>query len=233
MSATIRVLGCVGLLIITVSCTDVGVVTNPSAAPLTTSIAPAPPPDGDPGPQWPTAIHSLTGSLSIPGISEYLPDNDATASATMTYDAYHARLSGQVNITGSAANHWEFFPQETHRFFGFFNQTTSARWNFYLAEQCGNTVELNVLGEVWWMYSGGWSLDQRDRQARTVKNQSECGERVPVSTGGGGGGGGGKPGTGYTCYTYTVDHYWYYPATGHYEYRYTTEVSSWCESNAS
>jgi hypothetical protein len=147
----------------------------------------------------------------------------------MTYDSYHARLSGSVNITGSAPGSWEFAPQEKHQFFAYFNQSFGTQWNFHMSEHCGNTVELNVSGNVWWNYVGGWRIDEHDRQARTKKNQSECGERLPVSTGGGGGG---KPNTGYTCYTYTVDHYWYYPDLGYYEYRYTTE-ESWCESNAS
>jgi hypothetical protein len=46
-------------------------------------------------------------------------------------------------------------------------------------------------------------------------------------TGGGGGGGGTTP---ITCYTVTVDHYWYYPDTDSYEYRYS-ETSTWCESS--
>jgi hypothetical protein len=46
--------------------------------------------------------------------------------------------------------------------------------------------------------------------------------------GGGGGGPGGETPPTYRCYTFTVDHYWYYPETGRIEYRYTTETS-WCE----
>ena len=33
------------------------------------------------------------------------------------------------------------------------------------------------------------------------------------------------------CYTLEIDHYWYYPATGKVEYRYT-ETRTWCESTA-
>ena len=47
---------------------------------------------------------------------------------------------------------------------------------------------------------------------------------------GGGGPGGEIPPT-YRCYTFTVDHYWYYPETGRVEYRYTTETT-WCEQSA-
>ena len=39
-----------------------------------------------------------------------------------------------------------------------------------------------------------------------------------------GGGGGGM----LTCYTETVDHYWYYPDTGAIVYRYTSQYQ-WCE----
>lgn len=48
-------------------------------------------------------------------------------------------------------------------------------------------------------------------------------------TGGGGGGGGGT--TTLTCYTMTVDHYWYYPDTDTYEYRFS-ETSTWCEESS-
>lgn len=49
--------------------------------------------------------------------------------------------------------------------------------------------------------------------------------------GGGGGGPGGEIPSTYRCYTFTVDHYWYYPETGAVEYRYTTETT-WCEQAA-
>ncbi len=45
----------------------------------------------------------------------------------------------------------------------------------------------------------------------------------------GGGGGGGT--TTIRCYTMTIDHYWYYPGTGTYEYRYS-EDTTWCEESS-
>jgi hypothetical protein len=46
-----------------------------------------------------------------------------------------------------------------------------------------------------------------------------------------GGGGPGQGTTTVTCYTMIVDHYWYYPDTDTYEYRYS-ETSTWCEENS-
>jgi hypothetical protein len=48
---------------------------------------------------------------------------------------------------------------------------------------------------------------------------------------GGGGGGGGDGGSVWTCYTVTIEHYWYYPDTGQTEYRYTEE-QTYCEQTA-
>lgn len=48
---------------------------------------------------------------------------------------------------------------------------------------------------------------------------------------GGGGGGGGDGGSVWTCYTVTIEHYWYYPDTGQVEYRYTEE-QIYCEQSA-
>jgi hypothetical protein len=45
---------------------------------------------------------------------------------------------------------------------------------------------------------------------------------------GGGGGGGGT--TTLRCYTIQVEHYWYYPDTGEFEYRYT-DVQTYCEQS--
>jgi hypothetical protein len=41
----------------------------------------------------------------------------------------------------------------------------------------------------------------------------------------------GDGGTTYRCYTVTIHHYWYYPETNTYEYRYSEE-STWCEEVA-
>jgi hypothetical protein len=53
----------------------------------------------------------------------------------------------------------------------------------------------------------------------------------PDQCGGGSpGGGGGSGGGNMTCYTIATDHYWYYPDTGTYEYRYTS-YSTHCYIN--
>lgn len=52
---------------------------------------------------------------------------------------------------------------------------------------------------------------------------------TPLSTCSGGGGGG-DGGSVWTCYTVTIEHYWYYPDTGQIEYRYTEE-QTYCEQS--
>jgi hypothetical protein len=213
------------LLFVSSGCIDVGVVTRPSGSPLTTSIAPAPESEGgDPEPQWPTAIHRLDGDILMPWADEQYPAQ-AIVSGFMRYDSYHARISARANITGRNPQMYEFYPEERHQFWGFFDNAMNAQWEMYVGGPCGNVVELNLRGEVWWMYQGGWNIDSQDRTQPVSRRQPECPEPTP------GGGEGGKEGGGgtYRCYTYTVDHYWYYPDTGRYEYRGTTE-QSWCES---
>lgn len=57
-----------------------------------------------------------------------------------------------------------------------------------------------------------------------------AGDASPSSDCTGGGGGPGGETTPNTCYTITTDHYWYYPDTNTYEFRYSEE-STWCEEN--
>lgn len=214
-------------LLISAGCADMGVVTSPTALPSpTTSIQP----DGgtgDPEPRWPTEIHDLRADLIMPGPSEQYPA-EVIASGFMSYDSYHARLTGRANVTGPNTQSYEFYPEEQHHFFGFYGNGMHAQWRMFVGGPCGNVLELNLLGQVWWMYSGDWPIDQNERAARLTKRQADCPEETP-------GGGVKEPGTGtttYTCYTYTVDHYWYYPDTGTYEYRYSTE-ETWCEPSQS
>ena len=56
---------------------------------------------------------------------------------------------------------------------------------------------------------------------------------LPSTTCSGDGGGGGPAdgGSTWTCYTVTIEHYWYHPDTGQIEYRYT-EQYSYCEQIA-
>jgi hypothetical protein len=224
MSALLR-RGIAAVLFVTTACTDVAVVTNPMPAgpPLTTSIAPAPV-EGDPEPQWPTAIHELTGEMILPANDEQYPAR-AIVGGFMRYDSYHARLTAHATVTGENNQSYDFYPEERHQFWDFFNLGMQAQWNMYIGGPCGNVVELHLLGEVWWTYDSGWSIDRNERTKNETLRQANCPEEIP-------GGGVKDPGSDgfYRCYTYTVDHYWYYPDTGVYEYRYTTE-QTWCEYN--
>lgn len=220
MHARIRRMGAPVAVLAAAACTDAGVVTRPPVSPLTTSIAPAPG-QGDPGPQWPTAIHTLSGDILLPFEPDAYPAQ-GTVTAFMRYDSYHARLGARANITGPDPQSYEYYPEERHQFWGFFDNTLNAQWGMYVGGPCGNVIEANLRGEVWWIYQGGWSIDTNERTQTVARRQADCPESVP--------GGGAGPETGGTvrCYTYTVDHYWYYPDTGVYEYRYST-TKTWCE----
>lgn len=211
------------LLLTGTGCTDRGLVTTPrtSQPRHTTSITP----DGEMGdsePRWPTGIHALTGDVILPAPGQEYPA-EIIASGFMRYDSYHGRITGRANVTGPNSQAYDFYPQEQNTYERFHDVGMHAQWRMMIGGSCGNVVELNLLGEVWWMYAGGWVIDKNERTTRITERQAACPQEVP-------GGGVKEPvtGTNLTCYTYSVDHYWYYPDTGTYEYRYTTE-ETWCE----
>jgi hypothetical protein len=81
------------------------------------------------------------------------------------------------------------------------------------------------LGRLVVLCEGDWE-EEIEIQAYTTPSPttlSMCGGDGDDDGGGGGGGG-----SVWRCYTVTTDHYWYYPDTGDFEYRYT-ETSRYCE----
>jgi hypothetical protein len=73
---------------------------------------------------------------------------------------------------------------------------------------------------------GGEIVENRSTRFEERPWSPSCGGE---SGAGGGGGGAGGEGSMMRCYTVTVDHYWYHPDTGTYEYRYS-DTTSWCEA---
>jgi hypothetical protein len=67
---------------------------------------------------------------------------------------------------------------------------------------------------------GGGEVENRIPAAYRAEEVSR-----PTECGGSGGSGGGST---VVCYTIITDHYWYYPDTGDYEYRYSTS-ETYCE----
>lgn len=87
-------------------------------------------------------------------------------------------------------------------------------------DACSGTITGKAYGKIWNRFGGlDWA-----HKSDTDFSSASCPAPPPPS--GGGGGGGGGP---ITCYTLTIDHYWYYPDTGEYEYRYS-EYYTWCQS---
>jgi len=94
-----------------------------------------------------------------------------------------------------------------------------------LDKYCGFRLQAGTTHSAWKQIRFPILITWGQAQSQfTVANAT--GETCPPEGGGGGGGGGPS----YTCYTYAVDHYYYYPDTGEVEYRYT-DYYSWCQRN--
>lgn len=92
---------------------------------------------------------------------------------------------------------------------------------------CGGNIRGDVYGAVWnelpLLGFPQWGK-KSDQRSKTASCATPLTSSTRTSTGGGGSGSGGD----ITCYQLEIDHYWYYPDTGEFEYRYT-ETFTWCE----
>lgn len=82
-------------------------------------------------------------------------------------------------------------------------------WNQVIAP---NQVGRDAIGVAWWRWGDKERGSDDDARQDACAGESPGGNK-PVSNPGGGN---------MTCRTITTEHYWYYPDTGAYEYRYTT-----------
>jgi hypothetical protein len=206
------------------ACTDAGTLPKPhpsSSGPQMTDLYPGTDFDeGDPGEPRPVKIHETWGSISLPSEGSFF-SSEAIYTGTMRYDAYHARVSALATTTGPNPFHETFFPKENHTS-SFLNNGFLAQWKGHINGHCGNTVTLDLNFSAWWVFTGGWVINEQSKSSRHTVSQSAC------SSGGGGGGGGMEGGGILRCTTQLLDHYWYYPDTNTYEYRYTEEGNVSC-----
>jgi hypothetical protein len=114
-----------------------------------------------------------------------------------------------------------------------------ARWdNAEIQVHCWVYRAMYMIQRHYDVVAGSGSLvelcedDWERRDIEAYDDGSTVPGSTPLSTcGGDGGGGGGDEGSVWTCYTVTIEHYWYHPDTGQIEYRYTEE-QTYCEQSS-
>jgi hypothetical protein len=103
------------------------------------------------------------------------------------------------------------------------NRSHVASTNYYMGS-CGGNIQGTAYGKVWNEFPIWGSFLNWGAKSDTRQTSATCPTSSPSPSPGGGGGGGGG-----TCWTLTIDHYWYYPDTGEIEYWYS-ESYTWCEA---
>ena len=179
----------------------------------------------DPPTEWPVKINSVSVVATLPA---YAP-GDATISAEMNYDAYHASIEGSATVLGKD-NSTRTFPSITkHANLHFRNQTFRQSYTLPVLSACGNALEAQFKFRAWLVGPTGLgalgTLDSEERIRGDTDYQPEC---VPAPATGGGGSG--DPPGGGSCYTVRTDHYWYYLDNGEMQFRYSS-YDTYCESS--
>lgn len=195
-----------------------GALTDKNIPPDTAGDSPTYP--ADPEPQWPIRIHST----NIVGGLPYSYPGDIKVAGFMTYDAHHAEIKLNLNVTGPDAISRALGPVTKHSW-TFFGNAHSAAFTHYIRSPCGNAAFLDFTFRAWWIGPAGWVLDERIVPKGIRGVQESC----PIP-----GGGADPPGTGpgggvQRCYTLVTHHYEYDPNTGETRYLYTTEEDLGCE----
>lgn len=176
----------------------------------------------------------------------------SVSSSRMQYFGNCVKQNMDINVTGPTENSREAESEECAFW-------PDSRWHstygapLMAGGTCGHTVNLATthiaISKIfieWRGFSSSQVVQSAGRSAQQPACSCGSGDGPPkggeapmslVSPGGemaasttscaGGGGGGATP---ITCYTMTVDHYWYYPDTDTYEYRFS-ETTTWCESS--
>ena len=169
-----------------------------------------PPPEVPPEYQLPTFIHSIEPAAGW-------RDEYAWAQGIVTYTATNVSMTVKVTTnadeeTSDPKAHYQILPAP--------NQIIHDV-NTHMGA-CGGVIRASVFAEVWnelpFLKLAAWGKksDARTGYAdcpKTLKRES-----VTVFAGGT---------NDVTCYELDIDHYWYYPATGELDFRYT-ETLSWC-----
>ena len=181
----------------------------------------------------------------------YWDGNTAIASSVMRYFGNRAEESFSLSITGPSSASRTAESSSTAAIIPWDAEHTTP--GFGLAtpngKTCGHHAQLtsqhHAISTIWLTFRGFGEL-RVSQPGGNSRSQPECpcsgdgsagpGDEPILSvtpnftpsatcTDGGGGDGGG---TTYRCYTVRLDHYWYYPDTDTYEYRYSEEYS-YCE----
>lgn len=94
-------------------------------------------------------------------------------------------------------------------------------------EECQGTIKGIAYGRIWNVSYVKTTPTITGEQSKSSSTEYKCPEpRTPTTTQTTTPAGGSD---GKTCYTLEIDYYWYYPATGQKEYRFT-ESFFWCEN---
>lgn len=180
----------------------------------------------------------------------------ANSSSAMSFWGNCFRIELHITISGPTAVTRELEPTADCPSFLLTNHDVSTRgMELVVNGSCGHVANLSgrhhAYSRLFLEYRGLTQLEASASASRGAPQPDCCpagapkggetsysvsSDLLPVSSQaatctGDTGGGGGSSGPTMRCYTLTVDHYWYYPDTDTYEYRYS-ESTSWCEESS-
>jgi hypothetical protein len=205
---TILILG--GVLGAAVACSDTASPpTTPKAQSVSTTIASEEAPaEAPPELQVPTILYSVRASAGY-------ESNYAYAQSNVSYNATNALSQATVTMNGAS----ETGERSAADAFPWDRNITASALKY---APCVGTISAKAYGKIWMQFGGFTWAEHTDNDF----SSAEC-PAPPPSSGGGGGGGSGSSKT--SCYTLTIDYYWYYPDTGRYEW-FGRDQFSWCET---
>lgn len=157
----------------------------------------------------------------------------ATAEGVMTWRGNRGEQELTMTVRGTDGNIERKFTSAGGNGFPWSENTLRTPGQFLMQSPCGNILDANTRHTIWnqMRLPDGVSRDgvtlgevRWSTKEKTTFPLYDIGTRQPNCTTGGTGGP--KPisnegSTTYRCVTYTVEHYWYYPNSQSYEYRYT------------
>lgn len=185
----------------------------------------------------------------------YWEGDRAVASSAMYYYGNRAEETGQLVISGRSNAERDVSATSEHFWISNYLHQTPGAPLTAPAGACGHLANLSMAHKavskffIEWQgftstdvqVSGGHSARQPDctcgsgddgspdDDQHVTSISADAGPAASTSDCSGGGGPGGGV-TRSTCYTMTVDHYWYFPDTNTYEYRFSEEMT-WCEED--
>jgi hypothetical protein len=164
--------------------------------------------------QVPTTIHSLEPDVGW-------ADGRAWAGTIMRYTATNAEAVATLYSKSGAhpasrSTDYQVLPA--------YNELQTEPVSV-LMPQCDAPLQVASFGRVWnELFHSGNFMKWGDKSLTAFKS-FPCASTITVTTRDPGGAGGDRT----ACYNVYIDHYWWYPATGRVEYRYT-DVERVCEN---